>query len=307
MKRPQSNILPLLAGRLRPQRKAPRAGGVSAAGPVLRISQRCDSENKSGLTCPGVSTAPSHRGSIANPASVDASLQSAESAIDEIRRHLLEIEGIWRHFEPEDGVQALPTTSQLSRTADAGTRGAQLLVDRHVAAIEKIARETEYDGTSLFDGRWSISIELEAGAERQTFNLPRISVDSLGNEKIAGVVASLKTDEDFSIESGESATARAIIRCALIELSGYRERIESFLHHSMEACSLVREIAEENAEAVNESMNDADFVRVLGSITRMDALLAVQSMNEPRNFCTNPTPSVLRISPIETSPPSDNS
>lgn len=245
----------------------------------------------------GAAAAPAGGGGSDAQSALDG-LHKADHTLALVQQHLLEIDEIWRRVECGEEVRNDDRLSPSTGECGAMTaRGAQLLIDRHLASIAHITHDAQSDGVLLFDGRWRLSIEYGAPADAQSFSLPRLTNDLLGNEKIAGVISALRSGEEFAVDSNESAAARSIVRCALFQTSGIRERISMFLQGAVEPSAAAMEIAQENAEAANESMDDAEFVRQLGSITRMDALLAAQSFGSTGINEKNSSPARLRISP----------
>lgn len=275
-------IRPLLAGQLRPVRTPPRTARPNQrsnepAQHALRISYGSRSDSTD-----AVQKVELNSPAGCHPEAVDVALTIADESLQRIQSLLIELDDIWGRVGAalEDSVVqgVCDAASRPIATAGLGISDADVLqseIEQRLDAINQDAASATYENVALFDGAWTVSVQSECESTGVCqLRLPRVAAETLGSEQIAGRIVDLRTGHDCAVALGNAASARAILRSALFQVVGYRERVAEFRRDVLASAMAAAGIASEMASAADAAIFDIDFIGRAGAVTRVDALIA---------------------------------
>ncbi len=263
MSRKRSNIPTLLAGRVRPPRRAPKGGGGGSA--VLRVQRGEDVSAAAHRPRPDF-----EHGALARAARGAAEAATyAESAMGEITACLEALADLLR-----------PGGRRARRRSPKELDTGQAAVDAAVNAIDRIIDATRHDGYELLKGAWATSLpDVEHGCTH-TFRLGSLEPSRLGSSRV-GFLSSAVTGGTRSLGRVGHAVAHAVVRAAVAEVMRCREELSAFSSEAVDPLLRALEVAAENVCASEKSSIDSDLAIEASRLTQIDALLAGSQQDQP--------------------------
>ncbi len=270
MKRSKHDIQPLLAARLRPQRRPPIASGKGNAAPRLRLNRGADTENSIEVD----SQRRDCRALLASVQQILGALTAARTSVATISLHLREIAASVR-------------AAERSRRSAGEPHAIQGRIDDLIEAIASVARSAVCDGQPLLDGAWSTSL-CETGTQKhRTLNLPTLQPNQLGADSSGFTLASLTTGGDLAIARQDFRKCLAVIERAARAIDRVESDTDSFLAEIVHPLQSALSVALENTTSSITALTDRSLATDVGRLTRSDALLAAGDAARMRRT-TNP-------------------
>ena len=188
-------------------------------------------------------------------------VQTAEGALTEVHSMLQRARDL--------AVQASNTGANGGQTG-ASVAAAQAELDELIGAIDDIANDTKFNGTSLLDGTSTLSFQVGAnGGETVAVTLSDM------NAAVLGITATKLTDlsagASFSSSAGAASAAIAVIDAAISQVSSFRGTLgatQNRLEHTINNL----QVSAENLSASESRIRDVDMAAEMTNFTRNQIL-----------------------------------
>ena len=179
-------------------------------------------------------------------------VQTAEGALTEVHSMLQRMRDL--------AVQASNSGANGGNTGDA-VKAAQAEVAQLTEAIDKIASNTKFNGTSLLDNTATLTFQVGAnGGEEQSVTLQSVATSDLGIDQI-----------DFTAGATNASTAIGTIDTAIKTVSTFRADLgaaQNRFEHTIANLS----VTAENLSASESRIRDADMAQEMLGFTRSQIL-----------------------------------
>ncbi|WP_108664230.1 flagellin [Euzebya rosea] len=189
-------------------------------------------------------------------------VQTAEGALTEVHSMLQRARDL--------AVQASNTGANGGQTG-ASVAAAQAELDELIGAIDDIANDTKFNGTSLLDGTSTLSFQVGAnGGETVSITLSDMNAAVLG---ISGgdKLTDLSAAASFSSGASAASDAIAVIDAAISQVSSFRGTLgatQNRLEHTINNL----QVATENLSASESRIRDVDMAAEMTNFTRNQIL-----------------------------------
>lgn len=271
MKRPKQEIQPLLAAKLRPQRRPPIVATGGPAAPRLRLDRGPDRHRSSDVEAKQRDS----RAILANVQQIFGALTAARCSIATGLMHLREMATCIRDAE---------RCGPASHEFDAG----QQRLDELLESIGSVATNTNHDGRPLLDGSWSANLREAGSPENRALNLPSLKLNHLGTDSTGARLASLATGGGLALARREFRRSLGVIERATRMLRRAQAEIDAFLAEVVEPLQSALSVAMENATSSVTAQADIGFAAEVGRLTRGDALLAAADAERKQRIEARP-------------------
>jgi len=188
---------------------------------------------------------------------VDSVATVAEGALSEASTLLIEAKGL---------AVANANTAGMS---DAERAANQMEIDSILSSVDRISRNTNFNGDSLLDGTATFT----AGGD--TLNIDSIATSQIGDVSVSGAsytLSDVATGNSLNTATGNVAGAPQAIDRAITQVSTIRGTIGAFQKNTIQSGLRSIGVAIENTAAANSIIRDTDYASETSNLIRSQIL-----------------------------------
>lgn len=155
------------------------------------------------------------------------------------------------------------TLSQSERDAN------QAQIDSIVASVNRISNTTNFNGTKLLDGNYTLSISGDGGTQDgagviggRQINLESSGAGVIGGRQINGTsytLASVTTGGDLAASANRGADTVAVVDQAISDIATQRAKVGAFSRNVLDTRINSLSVATENLSAARSAIQDTDY------------------------------------------------
>lgn len=155
------------------------------------------------------------------------------------------------------------TLSQSERDAN------QAQIDSIVASVNRISNTTNFNGTKLLDGNYTLSISGDGGTQDgagviggRQINLDSSGAGVIGGRQINGTsytLASITTGGDLAASANRGADTVAVVDQAISDIATQRAKVGAFSRNVLDTRINSLSVATENLSAARSAIQDTDY------------------------------------------------
>lgn len=155
------------------------------------------------------------------------------------------------------------TLSQSERDAN------QAQIDSIVASVNRISNTTNFNGTKLLDGNYTLSISGDGGTQDgagviggRQINLDSSGAGVIGGRQINGTsytLADVTTGGDLAASANRGADTVAVVDQAISDIATQRAKVGAFSRNVLDTRINSLSVATENLSAARSAIQDTDY------------------------------------------------